>query len=242
MSNQNNDNFLEIFPADTKIGELLAAVPAIAGMFSPKAASKLTKRRIDSLLAIIRAADEKLNQADVTDRERKYCSLKLGIPLIESASLEEDPKLQELWANLLANLLNPAYTDEIRTLFIDIIKKLTPLDAAVLNAYGNNKLNNYLPFRFVETEDGYCKSELWTSDGYIEIDTNKTRESFLVLRSLSLMDNIKTSSSVFSGGGKILSQSDYYLTGLGHSFFKACLVDAGQYTKSAAFQKSSTDK
>lgn len=242
MSNQNNDNFLEIFPADTKIGELLAAVPAIAGMFSPKAASKLTKRRIDSLLAIIRAADEKLTQADVTDRERKYCSLKLGIPLIESASLEEDPKLQELWANLLANLLNPAYTDEIRTLFIDIIKKLTPLDAAVLNAYGNNKLNNYLPFRFVETEDGYCKSELWTSDGYIEIDTNKVRESFLVLRSLSLMDNIKTSSSFFSGGSKILSQSDYYLTGLGHSFFKACLVDAGQYTKSAAFQKSSPDK
>lgn len=242
MSNQNNDNFLEIFPADTKIGELLAAVPAIAGIFSPKAASKLTKRRIDSLLAIIRAADEKLNQADITDRERKYCSLKLGIPLIESASLEEDPKLQELWANLLANLLNPAYTDEIRTLFIDIIKKLTPLDAAVLNAYGNNKLNNYLPFRFVETEDGYCKSELWTSDGYIEIDTNKARESFLVLRSLSLMDNIKTSSSFFTGGGKILSQSDYYLTGLGHSFFKACLVDAGQYTKSAAFQKSSPDK
>ena len=50
MSNQSNDNFLETFPANTKIGELLSAVPAIAGMFSPKAATYLTKRRIDSLL------------------------------------------------------------------------------------------------------------------------------------------------------------------------------------------------
>lgn len=242
MSNQSNDNFLETFPANTKIGELLSAVPAIAGMFSPKAATYLTKRRIDSLLAVTRAANEKLNRAGITEQERQFCALKLGIPLIESASLEEDPKLQELWANLLANLLNPAYTDEIRTLFIDIIKKLTPLDAAVLNAYGNNKLNNYSPFRFIDTEDGYCKSELWTPEGYVKIDTDKVRESFLVLRSLSLMDNIQTSSSVFSGGGEILSRSEYYLTGLGHSFFKACLVDAGQHTKGAAFQKSSTDK
>lgn len=234
------ENLFDAVSVGSKIGELVSATPSFLEKYSPKAASYLTKRKAESLLAVIRAANEKLNRAGITDQERQFCALKLGIPLIENASLEEEPELRELWANLLANSFNPEYNGEIRTIFVDIIKKLTPFDAAVLNAYGNS---NYLPFKYVENkEKGCCEYLLWTAKGYIDVDVDKIRESFLVLKSLSLLNNVKASSDFFTGGKSILSQTDYYLTGLGRSFFKACLVDAGQHTKDAAFQKSSHAK
>ena len=34
--------------------------------------------------------------------------------MVENASLEEDDKLQDLWNKLIANAMDPNFTDEIR--------------------------------------------------------------------------------------------------------------------------------
>jgi len=57
---------------------------------------------------------------------------KLALPILENASLEESDELQELWAKLLANSMDPSFTEEIRYTYVEIIKSLTSLDVKIL--------------------------------------------------------------------------------------------------------------
>lgn len=59
---------------------------------------------------------------------------KLAIPLLDNASLESDDKLQSIWAQLLANAMDPNYKENIEYLYIEIIKNLRPLDAKILHS------------------------------------------------------------------------------------------------------------
>ncbi|MHB1654707.1 MAG: Abi-alpha family protein [Desulfitobacteriaceae bacterium] len=70
---------------------------------------------------------------------------KLALPIIQAASLEDDENLQDLWANLIANAMDPSFNDEIRYGFIDMIKNITGIEAKILNEFYNailNKLND----------------------------------------------------------------------------------------------------
>ncbi len=60
---------------------------------------------------------------------------KLALPILENASLEDDDELQKLWANLMANAMDPNFTTDLRMSFIDIIKSLTPLDVKLLKSF-----------------------------------------------------------------------------------------------------------
>lgn len=55
------------------------------------------------------------------------------VPLIEAASLEDDPELQKLWAGLLATALT-AEEEDYRH-FVAILRELRSFDAAALTAY-----------------------------------------------------------------------------------------------------------
>ncbi|MCK9224800.1 MAG: DUF4393 domain-containing protein [Candidatus Muirbacterium halophilum] len=65
----------------------------------------------------------------------KAIPLKLALPLIDNASLEEDQNLQNLWSNLIANAMDPNFENEIRYGFIDMIKNITPIEAFLLNNF-----------------------------------------------------------------------------------------------------------
>lgn len=56
-----------------------------------------------------------------------------AIPLIEAATLEDDDSLQQCWANLLTNSMDPTVGEPPRTAFISILKDLSPIDAYVLS-------------------------------------------------------------------------------------------------------------
>jgi len=60
---------------------------------------------------------------------------KIALPLIEEASLEEDPNLQHLWNHLLANAMNPEFNGEIRYGFLEMIKEITGIEAVLLNNF-----------------------------------------------------------------------------------------------------------
>ena len=59
---------------------------------------------------------------------------KLALPLLQEASLEDDADLQQLWNRLLANAMDPSFSDDIRVGFVDMIKGLTARDAQILNS------------------------------------------------------------------------------------------------------------
>lgn len=60
---------------------------------------------------------------------------KIALPIIEEASLEDDPSLQYLWNHLLANAMNPKFNDELRYGFIEMIKEITGIEARLLNEF-----------------------------------------------------------------------------------------------------------
>lgn len=60
---------------------------------------------------------------------------KIALPIIEEASLEDDPTLQSLWNHLLANAMNPNFNDELRYGFIEMIKGITGIEAKLLNEF-----------------------------------------------------------------------------------------------------------
>lgn len=60
---------------------------------------------------------------------------KIALPILEEASLEDDPNLQYLWNHLLANAMNPNFNDELRYGFIEMIKEITGIEAKLLNEF-----------------------------------------------------------------------------------------------------------
>lgn len=57
---------------------------------------------------------------------------RLGIPLIQRATLEDDEGLSAMWAALTANALDPNRHVEARRGFTDLLSSLEPIDALVL--------------------------------------------------------------------------------------------------------------
>ena len=60
---------------------------------------------------------------------------KVAIPALEVASMETNEELQDLWANLFANAMDPAKDVSLRHIFIETLKQFEPIDALVLNAF-----------------------------------------------------------------------------------------------------------
>ncbi|WP_263770112.1 DUF4393 domain-containing protein [Propionivibrio soli] len=59
--------------------------------------------------------------------------LKLLIPIMQGASLEENDDLQDRWAALLVNAANANFHSEVRRSYAVILEQLTPLDAQILD-------------------------------------------------------------------------------------------------------------
>ena len=81
-------------------------------------------------------AERTLSDADklLTEigREPQEVPLDVAVPLLEAASLQENPTLAELWAALLANAADPAQRVAVQPGFAEVLRQLTPTDAQVM--------------------------------------------------------------------------------------------------------------
>lgn len=215
MTDINLNNNLSLSP---KLNECISLI----GIMFPGTAAKITERRIESMHTILKAAQNKLNSLSLSPEEYKDISLKCQIPIIEYASLEEDVSLQELWANLITNILNPYFKNDIRLTFINILRELAPIDALLLNAlYSSNT-----PYKFLsETE---CL--IWSPNDYILVNRDSFNVSLEVLISLNLLTQLNESNSVSIANYYIVTKDTTHLTTLGKLFAFACIRNAGQAT------------
>jgi hypothetical protein len=81
----------------------------------------------------LRAETEEIRRQRGTS-EQAEVSLSVAIPLIQAAIDEDREGLRQIWARLLAAAMDPARTHLVRLAFIDAVKHMDPLDAAVLQA------------------------------------------------------------------------------------------------------------
>lgn len=56
-----------------------------------------------------------------------------AVPLIQNASQEDDERLQEMWAGLIANSMDPGKRLNVKKVYINILSSLEPFDLQLLN-------------------------------------------------------------------------------------------------------------
>ncbi len=61
-------------------------------------------------------------------------AFRLRLPILVAAADESRDELQDIWASLLAAAADPARAKAFRIAFIEAVKKMDPLDAAVLQS------------------------------------------------------------------------------------------------------------
>lgn len=64
--------------------------------------------------------------------KKRYVALAFGLPIIEKATIEDEPVLQEKWANLLANARDATYDQPLRR-FTSILADMEAVDAQILD-------------------------------------------------------------------------------------------------------------
>jgi hypothetical protein len=149
---------------------------------------------------------------------------KIALPIIEEASLEDDPSLQSLWNHLLANAMNPNFNDELRYGFIEMIKGITGIEAKLLNEFyellrGEGKLRPLSDvFQYSVTKEQIMQAFKISADVYAISANNLMRMQLI-------------SPAIIKGGVKIGSEpltvykgiDAVTLTPLGVKFVEACI-------------------
>lgn len=88
--------------------------------------------RWERQVRLMQRADQFLREAGL-DAPSRAVPLKIAIPLLQAATIEDDDSLQDLFAALLVNAANAASGVEVHRSFIEILSQITPLEARILN-------------------------------------------------------------------------------------------------------------
>ena len=88
-------------------------------------------RRAENLARLFAEAHARLKKDGI---KVEPASLSIGLPILEAAADESREELQDLWAALLAAAADPSRSKSFRNEFMDIIKRMDPMDAVILKA------------------------------------------------------------------------------------------------------------
>lgn len=89
--------------------------------------------RIRNFAKLSQLTEEILRERGILE-STEAVSPSIALPILEGAQAETREELQELWARLLANAMDPERSDSVRLEIISAIKEFNPLDALVLKS------------------------------------------------------------------------------------------------------------
>jgi len=97
-------------------------------------AEKIRYFRFTNAIRTMQRAKEKLGELHVPVQT---VDLKTLVPLLEGASLEEDPEMVEIWAGLLASA---ATSNQPLVSFVYILREISPIEAKILEIVGTSSI------------------------------------------------------------------------------------------------------
>jgi hypothetical protein len=112
-------------------------------------------RRLDS---ITRKTRQILNGRHLS--ETAEIAEQIAIPLLEAAQGEPREEMQDLWARLLANAMDPSRRNDVRPEFIQTLKSLHPIDALILEWLGKTRANGWVHLNTISEATGIRKSSV----------------------------------------------------------------------------------
>lgn len=152
---------------------------------------------------------EKCEKAGI---DPKQLNMKVLVPYLEAVSLEEDEILQETWANLLTNYLDPNKTLNT-TVYPSILKDLSTVEVKILE------------YLFSNEKDMICLSDNFDFPKKVTKEIASNLERIGLIRAEMLFSE---GSAIRSGdrykitSDRILNTRFYLITNFGVEFVKAC--------------------
>lgn len=175
---------------------------------------RLRYMRRERQLRLMHRADQMLKELGLAVPNRAV-PLKLAIPLIQGASLEEDDELQDRWAALLVNASNADFGSEIQRVHIEILEQITALEAKILDTVYSLSFEGAQHAGVVTIE--LPVSARIVNEGEMNF-VEPSEEMVLAIGNLARIGCLRTTLTV--GGGEIFGRVNP--TMLGSSFVRAC--------------------
>jgi hypothetical protein len=209
--------------------EFIAAVSGHPGESIGTILGTITKRRLDNAEAVGNQAYLTLLNIGI---EPEAVPLSVLVPALEGASLQEEPPMQEMWANLLANAADPRKIAPVAATFPAILRELSARDVRFLDAIEKDRAKHVHTFDFL-TEDKlrllFDEATKAVDDGS-ESGTDSFEYSFAVLRRHNLISESIEPRTVDRSDRiknprpdvEIELHVDYTLSELGRCFIAVC--------------------
>jgi hypothetical protein len=177
---------------------------------------KFKYMRWERQVRLMQRAEQLTKEIGLTQLTRPI-PLKLALPLLEAASLEDDDYLQDLWAKLLVNSANGASQVTLKRAYISILEQLTSFEAAILQKIYSLPYEETQHARINVTKLPQKVSTGKDSDDELSEPSGEVK---LALANLARVGCIAIQKSW--GGGEIFKQVSPTL--LGMSFIEACTL------------------
>ncbi|MFA4918358.1 MAG: Abi-alpha family protein [Thermodesulfovibrionales bacterium] len=178
---------------------------------------KLKYMRWERQVRLIKRSEEFLKEVGLSSPSRPV-QMKIAIPLIQAAFLEENDELQDRWAALLVNASNINSGIDVKKAYISILEDMSPFDANILEKICSVPLQNQhvriLTYKL--PEEAVVSSEV---DFLPEPNPDVQLSLGNLIRLGCLTANITW------GGGQILTCVESTL--LGRSLVEACKLKKG---------------
>ena len=97
-------------------------------------ADKIRFYRLNNYISLCERAKAKMREKGIsTDTVTKTVPPKIAMPLIEHATMEDDVNLQDYWAQLLANVMDPNFESNVEPRHVSLLSEMEPLDLRILD-------------------------------------------------------------------------------------------------------------
>jgi hypothetical protein len=175
----------------------------------------LRVKRFEKQILLMDKVNKILSERGITLPNREI-PLKLLLPIVEQASIEEDDSIHSLWANLLANFGDPTSGVNVEMVYVDILKSISPVEAKIMDsvysldfesALHEGILTKDLPYSVICRPKELERADLPTS------------EIILALANLDRLGCLSIKTSM--GGGQLFGLANPTL--LGKKFVEACI-------------------
>lgn len=160
----------KIVDAATKLGGfvgdlIVEPLREVAGMWTDSLRARRTENYIDLQVRV----KSKLEALGPNARLRQV-PMRVGVPLLEAATIEEEPDLRDVWATMLANFANTSSGVSVQKSFVSVLAELSPLEVAIVNTM------------YAFDRDHPQSGAMWT-DGLPDAVVLRTRETAMQIAS-----------------------------------------------------------
>jgi len=179
---------------------------------------KLKYMRWERQLRLMQRVNELIRNSG-SSAPSKPIPIKIAVPLLQAASMEDDDYLQDMWAKLLVNAADANSRIELKRIYIDIMERLTPFEAQILEKIYQ------LPFEQIQHNgvrtDGLPSAAIAGQDKVNRADWQEPspdiKIALISLAHLGCISPVRT-----WGGGEVFSSVNPTL--LGKHFIEACTL------------------